>query len=115
MRMEVSPDSGMTWGPWNGTITASPGGGPATGTVTNVASSATSVTLLAANTSRRKVSVFNNSTQILYLKCGTTASSSTFTIAMAPNSLWVDDVGYTGRIDGIWASANGSAGVTEYT
>ena len=87
----------------------------ATGTVTSVASNAASVQLLAANTSRLGVSVYNNSTQILYLKCGTTASATDFTVEMAPEEYWEAPYGYTGRIDGIWASANGAALVTEFS
>ena len=87
----------------------------ATATVTSVASSASSVSLLAANPSGLGVSVYNNSTQILYLKCGTTASATDFTVEMAPEEYWEAPYGYTGRIDGIWASANGAALVTAFT
>ncbi len=113
-RMEVSSDGGASWEPWNGTVTASPAGASGTANVTNVAASVTSVTLLAANALRKGAIVFNSSTSILYLKCAATAASNSFTAVMAPNSEWVLDVYYTGIISGIWVSANGSAGVTEF-
>lgn len=80
--------------------------------VTQVASSASSVTLLAANTSRKEVVVYNDSTQVLYVKYGTTASTSSYTVQLNPGDTLVEDR-YNGRIDGIWASANGNAYVTE--
>ena len=89
--------------------------GTGTATVSSVNSSATSVTLKAANTARIGLSVYNDSTQILYLKCGATASASDFTVEMGPEDYWEAPYGYTGIVDGIWASANGAAKVTEYT
>ena len=87
----------------------------ASATVTSVTSSASSVLVLAANTSRLGASVYNNSTQILYLKCGTTASATDFTVEMAPEDYWEAPYGYTARLDGIWGAANGAALVTEFS
>lgn len=81
-------------------------------TVAQVASSATSVTLLAANTSRREAIIFNDSTQVLYIKYGTTASATSYTAQLGTGDTLIEDK-YTGRIDGIWAAANGNAYVTE--
>lgn len=86
-----------------------------TATLSNVASSATSVTILAANTARKGAQIYNDSTQILYVKFGTTASTSSFTVPLAAATYYELPAGYTGRIDGIWASANGNARVTEET
>lgn len=86
-----------------------------TATLSNVASSATSVTVLAANTARKAATVYNDSTQILYLKFGATASTSSFTVKLAADTYYEVPGGYTGIMDGIWASANGSARVTEIT
>lgn len=87
----------------------------ATATVTSVADTASSTTLLAANASRLGASVYNDSTVALYLKCGTTASTSDFTVKIPADGYWEAPAGYTGRIDGVWASdASGSARVTEY-
>lgn len=83
--------------------------------VTQVASSATNVTLLAANAARIGVSIYNYSQAVLYVKLGSTASTSSFTTAVFPGGLYEVPDDYTGRIDGIWASADGSAMVTERT
>lgn len=86
-----------------------------TATLSNVASSATSVTLLAANTGRLAAQIYNDSTQVLYVKFGTTASATSFTVPLASNTYYEVPGGYTGRIDGIWASAAGNARITELT
>jgi hypothetical protein len=86
-----------------------------TATLSNIAASATSVTLLASNTIRRGASIHNDSNQILYVKFGTTASSSSYTVRMVPQAHYEVPFGYTGQIDGIWVSANGNARVTELT
>jgi hypothetical protein len=88
---------------------------PLTGaTVAQVASSATSVTLKAANASRRSLSIFNDSTAVLYVKFGATASTSSYTVKLNAGDYFEAPLPmYQGVIDGIWASANGSALVTE--
>lgn len=87
----------------------------ATSTLSNVSGSASSVTLLSLNTARKGVTIFNDSTAILYVKFGTTASTTSFTVRLVSNAYYEVPFGYTGRIDGIWASATGSARVTELT
>lgn len=92
----------------------------ATATLTNVAGSATSVTVLAANASRIGATITNDSSAVVYIKFGTTASTTSYTVvlagaAAAPFSYFEVPSGYTGRIDGIWASATGNARVTEIT
>jgi len=86
-----------------------------TGALANVAASATSVTVLAANTSREGATIWNDSTAILYLKFGATASVTSATVKMIADSYFEVPFGYTGIIDGIWASATGNARVTEIT
>lgn len=84
----------------------------ATGTLSNVSGSATSVTLLASNAARRQAVIVNDSSAVLYVKFGTTASTTSYTYRLDPyDTLEVEN--YTGRIDGIWASATGAARVTE--
>lgn len=91
----------------------------ATSTLSNVADSASSVTVLASNVNRYAFRIYNDSTAILFLKLGTTASATSFTEKLLPGQVWGTaelGVNYTGRIDGIWASApGGSARVTELT
>lgn len=85
-----------------------------------VASSASNVTLLAANSSRTGATIVNDSTAVVYVKLGTTASTSSYTIALggsgaAPFTYYEVPFGYTGKIDAIWASANGNARMTEFS
>lgn len=87
-----------------------------TSTLANVSSSATTVTVLAANALRKGAVIVNDSTQILYLKFGATASATSYTYKLGGGeTLEIPgaNVLYTGIIDGIWASANGNARVTE--
>lgn len=81
----------------------------------NVAGTTTSTTLLSANAARKGATVFNNSTATLYVQFGTIASSSNFAVAMSANDYFEVPFGYTGRIDGIFAAANGAARITELT
>lgn len=100
-------------------VSGAGGSGPtaATGTVTAVADNAASVTLLAANTARKGATIVNTSTALLYVKCGATATTASFTVILNTNQYWECPFGYTGVIDGIWASDpnTGSAVVTEFT
>jgi hypothetical protein len=87
-----------------------------TPTTTSVASSASSVTILAANANRKGISIANDSTYALRLSYATPASSANAFIVMQPGSfLWLDQQLIVGNIIyGIWESANGTAQVTEY-
>lgn len=88
--------------------------GAATGTLSTVASSATSVTILAANASRMGAAVYNDSTQILYLGfSATTASTTAYSVQVPPSGYVEVPSKYNGQLTGIWASANGNARVTE--
>ena len=86
---------------------------PATGTTTSVASSASNVTLLAANTARLGATIYNDSTKVLYLKLGSTASTTSYTVQIGRDGFFEVPFGYTGIIDGLWASVGGAARVTE--
>ena len=91
-----------------------------TSTLTNVAGSATSVTLLAANNNRKTVLIVNDSTSGLYIAWSSNAAStSNYSIFLrgkiednlASTSFSGED--YSGQITGIWATANGFARITE--
>lgn len=94
----------------------------ATATLANVAGSASSVTLIALNTARLGASIVNDSTSILYIKYGSTASATSYNYILAGS---VGGLGptwempamprYTGIVTGIWASATGNARVNELT
>lgn len=88
-----------------------------TATVTSVADSASSQQLLASNPARQMATFFNDSTESLYLKFGTTATTSDFTVRIAPGGYYElpGPIIYSGRIDGIWsANASGSVRITEW-
>lgn len=86
-----------------------------TATTSAVGASIASVTLLASNASRLGATIVNDGTQKLYVKCGTTATSTDYTKLLLAGEYWELPFGYTGRIDGIWAVANGNARITEFT
>lgn len=91
-------------------------GRPSTGTTTSVASSATPVTILAANAGRFGASVYNESTAILYLLLGAgTASATVYTVQLTSGQFYEVPYGFTGILTGLWATANGNARVTEFT
>jgi len=84
--------------------------------LTNVGASVTSVSLLVANSSRKAAYFFNDSPQALYLKFGTTASNTSYTLQIPAFTLYEMPLPvYTGAIDGIWISAVGTVRITELT
>ena len=92
-------------------------GGVATATLANVSASATNVTCLASNASRKRAVIFNDSASAtLYVKPGATASTTSFTWLVLPGgTLTLDNLPvYTGIIDCIWSAAVGTARVTEF-
>ena len=90
---------------------------PGTSSVTSVAATVASTTLLSANTNRRGAMVFNDSASaVLYLKLGTSASTTSYTVQIPPNNYYeLPSPVYTGTIDGIWDAAVGDARITELT
>jgi len=86
-------------------------------TAASVASSASSTELFAADasTSTNGRAVFNDSTAVLYLKFGATASVTSYTVQIAPGGYYEFPLPlYDGEVDGIWASANGYARLTSW-
>lgn len=86
-----------------------------TATLTNVASSATNVTLFAADGNANARAIYNDSTAVLYVKYGATASTTSYTTQVAAGAFFTFPTPvYAGQVDGIWASANGSARLTSW-
>lgn len=85
--------------------------------VTAVADSATSGTLLASNSSRVTATITNDSSARLYVRYGAGAATTTdYTFSLAQHeTVVVDD--YSGQINGIWATDpnDGGARITEVT
>lgn len=89
-----------------------------TGTITSPVASASSVTLLAANTARISATFYNDvpTGQLLYLALSGTATTSSFTIKLWPGSYWDLPINYTGIVSGIWTGGtSGACRVTELT
>lgn len=83
-------------------------------TITSVSGSASTTSLLAANSSRNGVTFYSNSTVNLYLAFASTSSSSVFTVKLPPGGYFeVPFPVYTGQISGIWDSATGAVLITE--
>jgi hypothetical protein len=83
-------------------------------TITSVAGSATSVSLLASNANRILATIYNESSSRLYIACAATASATAYTVQIFPNSYWELPASYTGAISGIWNNAAGNARITEF-
>jgi hypothetical protein len=83
-------------------------------TLANVSGSATSVALFAANGAAKARAVYNDSTAILYLKYGATASATSYTVQIPAGGYFeFPEPSYAGLVHGIWSSATGSARTTE--
>jgi hypothetical protein len=86
----------------------------ATPTLANVAESASSVTLIASNSSRLGWSIYNDSDAALNVKFGSAASATSFVTRLLPRAFVSDALFagaiYTGIITGIWDSTPGTAG-----
>lgn len=91
------------------------GGGLSTAAITSVSDSASAVDLLVANADRKGCVIFNDSTEILYVALGATATTSAFTYRLVPNATLelYGEKNYTGLISGIWA--NNAAGAARIT
>lgn len=90
----------------------------ATSTITSVVAAASDTSLLASNTNRKGMYIFNDSTAILYLEFGSgVASTSNYTVQVPANGFFEMPTApvYTGAIRGIWSAANGNARITELT
>lgn len=88
-----------------------------TATLANVSASTSSVTLQASNSARKGFTIHNDSSSVLYVKFGSTASSTSYTVKLVSDAYYelpTTSV-YTGIITGIWVSATGSARCTELT
>ena len=84
-------------------------------TLANVSASATSVVLFAAayGTAVTRI-VQNDSAATLYLKYGTTASTTSYTVIVPPGAYYeFPQPLYAGVVHGIWSSATGAARTTE--
>ena len=97
-----------------GRVASSIDGGCSTATLANVSTSTTSATLVASNSARRVAIVVNESSVVMYVKYGSTASATSYSYALQASETLKEDR-YTGIITGTLASSTGTARVTELT
>jgi hypothetical protein len=84
-------------------------------TLANVASSASSAPLIAPGVGIHGRIIYNDSTAVLYVKFGATASITSYTVQVpAQGTFAFPQPLYDGEVDGIWASANGNARITTW-
>ena len=88
---------------------------PATPTTSNVTAAVADTLLLASNPNRAGASIYNDSTASLYVKLGSGASTTSFTVKLNKDDYYEIPYGYTGIVHGYWSSASGAARVTEMT
>ena len=87
---------------------------PSEGYPASVASSASNVQILPASRFERRFTVYNDSTAILYLLLSSqNASTTAYTVQIAAGGYYECPFAYSGQVNGIWASANGNARITE--
>lgn len=85
----------------------------ATNTLTSVAENLASVSLLASNSGRLAFTLYNDSGGDVFVKCGATASATSFTKKLLPGESWGSaqlGINWTGAIDAIWATTPGTGG-----
>jgi hypothetical protein len=96
------------------TTTQSP---TATNTLTGVSASATSVSLLAANSRRKGATIANSDTSVdLFIRLGASAaaiSSGSYKVMLRGGQYYELPFGWTGAVQGIWRAATGFANVDE--
>lgn len=86
---------------------------PSTNNTSSVAAATSNTELLASNSTRLGATFFNDSSSVLYLKLGVTATLTDFTNKVFPHCYYEVPFGYTGEVDGFWVSATGSVRVGE--
>ncbi len=83
-------------------------------TLANVATSTASATLFSANSDRKAAMIWNDSSSILYVKFGATASATSCTVPIAANGYYeLPQPCYLGVIDAVLSSSTGVARTTE--
>lgn len=88
--------------------------GATTSVVTRVPSSTSNITLVSANPLRLGLYLYNDSNAMQYVKLGTTASITDFTVRLTPRMFYELSIPiYLGQIDVISSSAVGAIQVTE--
>ena len=85
------------------------------GLTVEVQSAVSGIVLLAANTNRKGVTIFNDSTARLFVNVNATYNAALYAFAIEPGATYNMDERYSGEIMGQWSLVNGRALVTEFT
>lgn len=91
--------------------------GSVSSSLSSVTATTTSTQLLAANTNRAGVAIFNASTAVLYLRLASGTASAPPGCSLPVNAGgWIEvPFSYSGVINGVWAAADGGmALITEF-
>lgn len=90
-----------------------------TATVTTVAATATSTTLITANVNRKGLILHNgSSSSTAYVRLGAAVATNAgggHTFDMGPSIMWESPFNYTGEVRAVWATATGFMNITEIT
>lgn len=87
---------------------------PANAVVTSLNGSIVNQTVLVANPNRKGVTLYRKGTGIAYVKFGDTASEASHTLEMTNNTIYeLPFPHYTGRIDVVFTTNNGTLKITE--
>jgi hypothetical protein len=72
--------------------------------------------MLASNTARRAFNLYNDSSSAVYIKFGSSASTTSFTVKLAAAGYYESPtLVYRGIVTAIWDTATGSMRITELT
>jgi len=88
---------------------------PATGTTTTASVTNSNTTVLASNNARLGATIYNEGSVDCYIKLGSTASATSYTLKMVTDGYYEVPFGYTGIITGITASGTATLRVNELT
>jgi hypothetical protein len=87
----------------------------ATPSQSSVSVTSGSTSILASNANRLGATIYNEGSAICYMKLGSTASTTSYTLQIASGGYYEIPFGYTGAIDGITSSGTAQLRVTELT
>lgn len=86
-----------------------------TSTPSTVAASTSIQTIISANSNRKGLTIWNDSTANLFIDFDSAASASDFAVKISAGGYYEMPFDYTGVISGIWSAANGNALVREFS
>lgn len=80
----------------------------------SISASTDPILLLPANDNRKALSIYNDSSDVLWIKFGSGITSSFYNFEMPKKSLWESEFyTFNGEIWGLWPTASGSALISE--